>query len=216
VAWHDGDTWRVALDTSDLYSNYSAAARAPDTASTAAAAAAAGGDGGTGAVAAAQQDQPQTSGASADVAQHRGLLADFTPLADFALERQYATFSEQDGCAYGIKVTMKEGNKYQLLCYVGRYMHAPEIWAGGAAACATARAVAAAVAAAAAAAAAAMTDVCLTSIRPTHPTAAVRRAHVCGEGVVKGLSYSRWHKNTGGIGEPKSSALPAAGTTPEL
>jgi hypothetical protein len=34
----------------------------------------------------------------------QGLLADFTPLADFKVERQYGKFSEQDGCAYAVKV----------------------------------------------------------------------------------------------------------------
>ena len=45
MVWHDGERWRAAIDSSDLY--------AP-------------GDG-------------------------RGLLADFAPMTDFDVERQYAT-----------------------------------------------------------------------------------------------------------------------------
>jgi hypothetical protein len=46
----------------------------------------------------ADQQQQQQGG------KRQGLLADFTPLADFKVERKYGKFSDQDGCAYAVKV----------------------------------------------------------------------------------------------------------------
>lgn len=86
LVWHDGSTWRVALDTSDMYPDY--APSAPATAATAA--------------------TDDSSNSSSEVqlrkAKQRGLLADFEPLADFKVERKYGVFSDQDGCAYAVKV----------------------------------------------------------------------------------------------------------------
>jgi hypothetical protein len=53
----------------------------------------------------AEQQQQQRS-------KRQGLLADFTPLADFKVERQYAKFSDQDGCAYAVKVR----KRYNTIC----------------------------------------------------------------------------------------------------
>lgn len=61
VVWHDGERWRAAIDSSDLY--------AP-------------GDG-------------------------RGLLADFTPMTDFDVERQYATLRWV--CACWCCISMENG-----------------------------------------------------------------------------------------------------------
>jgi hypothetical protein len=78
VVWHDGSTWRVALDTSDMYPDYSSSSSNDATDEQ-------------------QQQQQQCS-------KRQGLLGDFTPLADFKVERQYGKFSDQDGCAYAVKV----------------------------------------------------------------------------------------------------------------
>ncbi|WIA14765.1 hypothetical protein OEZ85_003250 [Tetradesmus obliquus] len=91
VVWHDGSTWRVALDTSDMYPDYSSSSSSSDEKD-------------------AEQQQQQQQGC----AKKQGLLADFTPLADFKQERQYGKFSGQDGCAYAVKV-YDEGN---TLCIV--------------------------------------------------------------------------------------------------
>jgi hypothetical protein len=82
VVWHDGSTWRVALDTSDMYPDYSSSSSSRDD------------------KAEQQQQQQQQQQCS----KKQGLLANFAPLADFKVERQYAKFSDQDGCAYAVKV----------------------------------------------------------------------------------------------------------------
>ncbi|WIA34935.1 hypothetical protein OEZ86_013218 [Tetradesmus obliquus] len=89
VVWHDGSTWRVALDTSDMYPDYSSSSSSSNE---------------------KDEEQQQQQGG----ARRQGLLADFTPLADFKEERQYGKFSGQDGCAYAVKV-YDEGN---TLCIV--------------------------------------------------------------------------------------------------
>lgn len=99
VVWHDGSTWRVALDTSDMYTTYdSSSSSSTDVTSS--------------------SNKPQ------------GLLADFTPLADFAVERQYGVFSEQDGCAYAVKV-YDEGNTLSIVVDAGAHgTHVSELLTG--------------------------------------------------------------------------------------
>lgn len=92
--WQDGSTWRVALDTSDLYANYDSSSSKLDSSG----------------------DSKGAGGSS----KPQGLLADFSPLADFAVERQYGFFSEQDGCAYGVKV-YDEGNTLSIVVDAGAH-----------------------------------------------------------------------------------------------
>ena len=47
-----------------------------------------------------------------------GALADYRPLADFSLERQYATFSAEDACNYGVHV-YEEGNLLSVVVECG-------------------------------------------------------------------------------------------------
>lgn len=94
--WQDGSTWRVALDTSDLYANYDSSSSSKTDSS---------GD---------------SKGAGGSSKQAQGLLADFTPMADFAVERQYGFFSDQDGCAYGVKV-YDEGNTLSIVVDAGAH-----------------------------------------------------------------------------------------------
>ncbi|KAF6251901.1 subtilase family-domain-containing protein [Scenedesmus sp. NREL 46B-D3] len=94
VVWHDGATWRVALDTSDMYPDYSSSSSD----------------------AADKQQQQAEEGCP----KRQGLLADFTPLADFKVERQYGKFSDQDGCAYAVKV-YDEGNTLSIVVDAGAH-----------------------------------------------------------------------------------------------
>lgn len=91
----------MALDTSDLYTINDG------TATTAAAATAA-------------QGSSATDGSSAKPQQQQGLLADFRPLADFAVERRYGVFSDQDGCAFAVKV-YDEGNTTCIVVDAGSH-----------------------------------------------------------------------------------------------
>jgi tripeptidyl-peptidase-2 len=94
--WHDGATWRVALDTSDLYTTFDI-----------------NGNGSGSSSSSASKD-------SSSGGKQQGLLADFTPLADFAEERKYGVFSEQDGCAYAVKV-YDEGNTLSIVVDAGAH-----------------------------------------------------------------------------------------------
>jgi len=47
-----------------------------------------------------------------------GLLADQTPLADFALERKYGTFSREDACNYGVHF-YEEGDVLSIVVECG-------------------------------------------------------------------------------------------------
>lgn len=94
VVWHDGSTWRVALDTSDMYTAYDSSS-------------------------ASSADSSVSKGGSSSSKQ-QGLLADFVPLADFAVERKHGFFSEQDGCAYAVKV-YDEGNTLSIVVDAGAH-----------------------------------------------------------------------------------------------
>lgn len=48
----------------------------------------------------------------------KGLLADYTPLADFGLERQFGTFSAEDACNYGVHV-YQDGNLLSVVVECG-------------------------------------------------------------------------------------------------
>jgi hypothetical protein len=52
--------------------------------------------------------------------QQQGLLADFVPLADYAVEQQYGVFSAQDCCAYAVKV-YDEGNTLSVVVDAGAH-----------------------------------------------------------------------------------------------
>jgi hypothetical protein len=90
--WHDGAIWRVALDTSDLYTTFD-----------------------TNGSSSSSSEAKDSSGSK-----QQGLLADFTPLADFAEERKYGVFSEQDGCAYAVKV-YDEGKTLSIVVDAGAH-----------------------------------------------------------------------------------------------
>ncbi|GJP41683.1 hypothetical protein CLOM_g1324 [Closterium sp. NIES-68] len=86
VVWHDGNTWRAALDTTDLYADANG-----HTAADADAAA-----GVTGAVGKEE--------AGAKPAAVPGRLADFTPMTNYRLERQHAMFSPMDACGFAVNI----------------------------------------------------------------------------------------------------------------
>lgn len=96
VVWHDGSTWRVALDTSDMYTSYDISLNG------------------------SSSTDASSSSKKGESGKQQGLLADFTPLADFAVERKYGLFSEQDGCAYGVKV-YDEGNTLSIVVDAGAH-----------------------------------------------------------------------------------------------
>eukprot|EP00879_Flechtneria_rotunda_P025800 GHRR01027447.1.p1 GENE.GHRR01027447.1~~GHRR01027447.1.p1 ORF type:complete len:207 (+),score=90.66 GHRR01027447.1:586-1206(+) len=53
--------------------------------------------------------------------QQKGLLADFSPLADYAVEHQYGIFrADQDGCAYAVKV-YDNGNTISIVVDAGSH-----------------------------------------------------------------------------------------------
>ena len=81
AVFHDGLTWRVALDTADIYT-YS--------------------------------DEGTMEG---DV---KGLLADFEPLASFAEERKFGTFSALDACNFGVNV-YDEGRTLSIVVDAGAH-----------------------------------------------------------------------------------------------
>jgi tripeptidyl-peptidase II len=74
VVWHDGDAWRAALDTSDLY-------------------------------------EPGSD---------KGLLADFVPLTNYKLERQYGTFSAEDAANFVLNI-YDEGNVLSIVVDAGSH-----------------------------------------------------------------------------------------------
>ena len=115
VTWHDGSTWRVALDTSDLYTNNNGSNNSSS------------GSTDTAAGSVSSVSSSSSGGSS------KGLLADFTPLADFAVERQYGVFSDRDGCAYAVKV-YDEGNTTCIVVDAGAHgthVRHGDGWAGG-------------------------------------------------------------------------------------
>jgi tripeptidyl-peptidase-2 len=61
-----------------------------------------------------------SSSKKGDSSKQQGLLADYTPLADFAVERKYGLFSEQDACAYGVKI-YDEGNTLSIVVDAGAH-----------------------------------------------------------------------------------------------
>eukprot|EP00878_Enallax_costatus_P017964 GHUV01018890.1.p1 GENE.GHUV01018890.1~~GHUV01018890.1.p1 ORF type:complete len:349 (+),score=86.63 GHUV01018890.1:93-1049(+) len=106
VVWHDGSTWRAALDTSDMYQDYSptAAAAGSDPAP------------GGGSSSSNSRGKIEIQGKP----KQQGLLADFVPLADFKVEREYRMFSKQDGCAYAVKV-YDNGNTLSIVVDAGAH-----------------------------------------------------------------------------------------------
>ncbi|CAI5497235.1 unnamed protein product, partial [Closterium sp. Naga37s-1] len=100
VVWHDGTTWRVALDTTDLYVDIAHAAHAaPAVAGTAAAAGAAAGAAAAGASGASGEEEGEAKPAVVP-----GRLADFTPMTNYRLERQHAIFSPMDACGFAVNI----------------------------------------------------------------------------------------------------------------
>lgn len=97
--WQDGSTWRVALDTSDLYANYDSSSSSSGK---------------------TDSSSGNSKGAGGSSKPAQGLLADFTPMADFAVEQQYGFFSDQDGCAYGVKI-YDEGNTLSIVVDAGAH-----------------------------------------------------------------------------------------------
>jgi hypothetical protein len=51
----------------------------------------------------------------------KGLLAEQTPLADYALERQYGTFSREDACNYGLHF-YSDGNVLSIVVECGGFL----------------------------------------------------------------------------------------------
>jgi len=50
----------------------------------------------------------------------KGVLADQTPLADFALDRQFGTFSREDACNYGLHF-YSDGDVLSIVVECGGY-----------------------------------------------------------------------------------------------
>jgi len=123
VVWHDGNTWRAALDTSDLHSTAGTAAAPHDTNSSS--------SGSSG----SDSSSSGSSSSGSSSSKREGLLADFTPLADYAVERQYGVFSDQDGCAFAVKV-YDEGNTLSIVVDAGAHgthVRGGDLFGGGAA-----------------------------------------------------------------------------------
>ncbi len=109
VVWHDGKLWRAALDTSDVHQPLAAAnggsADSTSAAKEADPAACAGSTNSSyssaqDADAAAYMGSAAEAEGGAEGPSGKGLLADHPAMTDFAVERQWGTFSAEDSCNY--------------------------------------------------------------------------------------------------------------------
>lgn len=51
----------------------------------------------------------------------QGRLEDYTPMTDFNVDRQYATFSAEDACNYGVHI-YDEGNVLSIVVESGEHL----------------------------------------------------------------------------------------------